>query len=349
VQLASHKVTPKKTDQGTHETTLECFNIIEFVKELEPYICKSKKNSNLDERNLRALRLDPTFHTSLNIGRKQLVWLDKQLLAPPLNKAMETTLSECKIPWLVPACNKDFLSTIEKRLFPDGMIAGLIPSKTNKRFDAFSYALGCSEVVNWAFEFKARSKDYNLTKAIKDLEKKCEEIEVRSCHAMLIAYCETSKSAASAWVDAVSIRTPKSTQKSKLESKLKLVCVAIVFGDDIAVVFIATVVGTEVLVCLLLPFLLVLTSSLFLLILLLALASLLFLLPLLLVLALLLFLLILQWCLLFLLLLLDCLFVVLASVVIGVDGTIAVGGCNSIPLVVGNAVPAVVLLAPFVC
>jgi len=230
VQLASHKVTPKKTDQGTHETTLECFNIIEFVKELEPYICKSKKNSNLDERNLRALRLDPTFHTSLNIGRKQLVWLDKQLHAP-LDESMGFTLRECKIPWLVPACNKDFLSTIEKRLFPDGMIAGLIPSKMNKRFDAFSYALGCSEVVNWAFEFKARSKDYNLTKAIKDLEKKCEEIEVRSCHAMLIAYCETSKSAASAWVDAVSIRTPKLTQKSKLESKLKLVRVAIVFGD----------------------------------------------------------------------------------------------------------------------
>jgi len=104
-----------------------------------------------------------------------------------------------------------------------------IPSERNARFDAYSYALSSSEVVNWVFEFRARSKEYELSNAIEDLKEKCEATEAKSCHAMLIAYCATTESAACAWVEEVPISTQMSTRKSK--SKLNLFRVAIVFGD----------------------------------------------------------------------------------------------------------------------
>jgi len=141
------------------------------------------------------------------------------------------TLKECelrnyKIPWLVPACNNSVLKEIPQNIFPDNMVAGLIPSKVKARFDAHSYALGSSEVTNWVFEFRARSSDYSLNKAIKDLKTKCKAKEAKSCHAMLIAYCETTESAASAWLDVVEV-----VSESNSKSELKLVRVAIVLGD----------------------------------------------------------------------------------------------------------------------
>jgi len=140
VQLASHK----ETDQGTLETR----DVVSFVNALEPYICKGAKKIMLDAGDLQALRLDTSVQTRRNTQRKQLIWHNEMLME-------ESTLSECRIPWLVPASN---MADLNKHLFLDGMVAGLIPSERNARFDAYSYALSSSEVVNWVVEFRARSK-----------------------------------------------------------------------------------------------------------------------------------------------------------------------------------------------
>jgi len=150
-----------------------------------------------------------------------------------------------KIPWLVPACNGSNLCESCKGFFPDGMIAGLVPSEPNARFDAHAYVVSQSEATDWVFEFCGRSNTYTLNTAIKDLEAKCkgkktskaiedledksngkktsEDLEDKSngkktsegqlCHAMLIAFSANTKSEACVWFDD------------------KLVRVAVVFGN----------------------------------------------------------------------------------------------------------------------
>jgi len=217
---------------ASHSPNLELLDVLDFVKALEPYICKGDKKIILNPDDSKALRLDTSNQAWLVTERKNLAWKLQPEECELQLQECERTVKECelrnyKIPWLVPACNNSFLHEIPQNIFPDNMVAGLIPSTEVKaRFDARSYALGSSEVVNWVFEFRSRSSDYTLNEAIKELKKKCKAEEAKSCHAMLIAYCETTESAASAWLDVVEV-----VSESNSKSELKLVRVAIVLGD----------------------------------------------------------------------------------------------------------------------
>ncbi len=222
VQLASH---------SSSSSTLELLDVVSFVKSLEPYIFDDDKETAIDE----ALRLNPSVQTRQLSKRGKLVWRnvkakpqkrkgnkgpklqnlddDVKLTAQKVDD-MKKQLCGYLIPWLVPASNGDDLLKSCKELFPDGMVAGLVPSEMNGRFDAHAYVVSQSEAaVDWVFEFHALVSKYTLDEAMSDLEAKCKDGEGKSCHAMLIAFCADSKSEACAWFND------------------KLVRVVVVFGD----------------------------------------------------------------------------------------------------------------------
>jgi len=225
---------------ASHSSNLELLDAVDFVDALEPYICKANKQVTLAPRTLPALRLNPSFQAKLSYQRAKLVWYcknpkplsqkleDKEVkqevqegevkVKPEVQKLEDIKKQLCgyKIPWLVPACNGNDLLESGKGLFPDGMIAGLVPSEPNARFDAHAYVVSQSKATDWGFEFRGRSNTYTLNTAIKDLEAKCngkETLEGQLCHAMLIAFSAKTKSEACAWFDD------------------KLVRVAVVFGN----------------------------------------------------------------------------------------------------------------------
>jgi len=209
---------------ASHSSNLELLDVVNFVDALEPYICEDKKEVTFVVGALLALRLKPSVQTRQVSKRAKLVWHPKPLsqkhvdkVIPKVQEVQDIKKQLCgyKIPWLVPAYNGTDLLEYREGLFPDGMIAGLVPSKPNARFDAHAYVVSQSNSTDWVFEFRVRSEKYALLKAVKHLETKCksEGSEGKFCHAMLIAFSAKSESKACAWFDD------------------KLICVVVIFGD----------------------------------------------------------------------------------------------------------------------
>jgi len=73
--------------------------------------------------------------------------------------------------------------------------------KANARFDAYAYAFGTDSLPKWAFEFRVRSGNYKLNRAVQDLNEKCNgDTEAQSCNAMLICLRGSKDLEAIAWL-----------------------------------------------------------------------------------------------------------------------------------------------------
>jgi len=198
---------------ASHSYTLVLLDVVDFVHALEPYICKGNTEITLMESSLPALQLELSVQKKLVYKRAKLVWCYKNantLSRKPEDKVkpkvqevedMKKRLCGYKIPWLVPACKGTDLLESHEGLFPDGMIAGLVPSKRNAQFDAHAFVVSQSNAIDWVFEFHGHTSNYDLATAIEDLEGKCTSPEGKSCHAMLIAFSADTKSEACAWLE----------------------------------------------------------------------------------------------------------------------------------------------------
>jgi len=162
---------------------------------LGPYLTKAKKTSTF------FMAEDVEEHLGISKAsvvderrRKPLVWA----------KESEKLLGSMKMPWLVPACDRE-------KLFPRGpfnafqgcLIAGLVPTKTTSkaRFDAYAYEFGTDSLPKWAFEFRVRSGKYKLNTAVQELNEKCDgDTEAQSCNAMLICLRGSKDFEAIAWL-----------------------------------------------------------------------------------------------------------------------------------------------------
>jgi len=108
-------------------------------------------------------------------------------------------LQSQKMPWLVPACNKEqALQRDACCLLEDSFIAGLVP---HIRFNAHAFVLGSTTNPNWLFEFRTHCGTYSLNQAKAELDEKCkDDEEAQVCNVMLIAITTNLKSEAEAWV-----------------------------------------------------------------------------------------------------------------------------------------------------
>jgi hypothetical protein len=115
---------------------------------------------------------------------------------------IEHALGYTMMPWLVPACSlealMDAVGGAGEKLFGDAPIAGLVPGVTNASFDACAYWWAEGAPLEWAFEFKARSASYSLTKAIDDLNNKCAAFEKMLREEKIKAAAASKKRAAAA-------------------------------------------------------------------------------------------------------------------------------------------------------